>query len=64
MDVIMKEMDVEMGVEMVMLKKLNLLPFFLILLILLITLLLINLNLLFQLPLFLSYNFSLYYHNL
>jgi hypothetical protein len=51
--------NVEMSVEMVMLKRLVLLVFFLILFILLITLFLINLNLLFQLPLFLSYNFSL-----
>lgn len=51
--------NVEMGVEMVMLKGLVLLLFFLLLFILLITLLIINLNLLFQLPLIPSYNFSL-----
>jgi hypothetical protein len=62
--VIVGVVDVEMGVEMVMLKKLILLVFLFLLFILLITLLLINLNLLFQLPFFLSYNFSLYYHNL
>jgi hypothetical protein len=60
MRVIVMEMDVEISVEMVMLKRLVLLPFFLILFILLITLLIINLNLLFQFPLFPSYNFSLY----
>jgi hypothetical protein len=53
-------MNVELNVEMVMLKRLVPLPFLLILFILLITLLIINLNLLPQLPLFPSYNFSLY----
>jgi hypothetical protein len=48
--------NVEMGVEMVMLKELELLVFFLILFILLITLLIINLNLLFQLFLLFHYN--------
>jgi hypothetical protein len=51
--------NVEISVEMVMLKRLVPLVFFLILFILLITLFLINLTLLFQLLLFLSYNFSL-----
>jgi hypothetical protein len=64
MRMVMGVVNVEMSVEMVMLKRLELLVFFLLLFILLITLLIINLNLLFQLPLFLSYNFSLYYHNL
>jgi hypothetical protein len=64
MRMIMGVVNVEMRVEMVMLKGLVLLVFFLLLFILLITLLIINLNLLFQLPLLLSYNFSLYYHNL
>jgi hypothetical protein len=59
MRMVMGVVNVEMRVEMVMLKGLVLLVFFLILFILLITLLIINLNLLFQLPLFLSYNFSL-----
>jgi uncharacterized membrane protein len=59
MRMIMGVVNVEMRVEMVMLKGLVLLLFFLLLFILLITLLIINLNLLFQLPLFLSYNFSL-----
>jgi hypothetical protein len=63
MRMVMGVVNVEMGVEMVMLKELELLVFFLILFILLITLFLINLNLLFQLPLFLSYNFSLYSYN-
>ena len=53
MDVIVGMVNVEMSVEMVMLKELELLVFFLILFILLITLLIINLNLLFQLPLIL-----------
>lgn len=48
MRVIRRVLNVEMIVEMVMLKRLILLVF----------LFLINLNLLFQLPLFLSYNFS------
>jgi hypothetical protein len=48
--------NVEMRVEMVMLKELDLLLFFLLLFILLITLLIINLNLLFQLPLIPSHN--------
>jgi hypothetical protein len=56
--------NVEMGVEMVMLKGLVLLAFLFLFHILLHILFLINLNLLFQLSLFLSYNFSLYYHNL
>jgi hypothetical protein len=56
--------NVEMGVEMVMLKGLVLLAFLFLFHILLFILFLINLNLLFQLLLFLSYNFSLYYHNL
>jgi hypothetical protein len=51
MRVSLVEMNVEISVEMVMLKELIPLPFFLILFILLITLLLINLNLLFQFPL-------------
>jgi uncharacterized membrane protein len=59
MRMVMGVVNVEMSVEMVMLKGLVLLLFFLLLFILLITLLIINLNLLFQLPLFLSYNFSL-----
>jgi hypothetical protein len=59
MRMVMGVVNVEMRVELVMLKKLILLLFFLLLFILLITLLIINLNLLFQLPLFLSYNFSL-----
>jgi hypothetical protein len=62
--VIVVEMNVEISVEMVMLKGLVLLVIFLLLNPLLFILLIINLNLLFQLPLFLSYNFSLYYHNL
>ena len=66
LDVIMMEMDVEMSVEMVMLKELDLLVFLSIPNLLLFILLIINLNLLFQLPLSLitfrytSYNFSLY----
>jgi hypothetical protein len=48
MRVVMAVVNVEMGVEMVMLKELALLVFFLILFILLITLFLINLNLLFH----------------
>jgi hypothetical protein len=64
MRVIVRVVDVEMRVEMVMLKGLVLLVFLFLLFILLFILFLINLNLLFQLPLFLSYNFSLYYHNL
>jgi hypothetical protein len=59
MDVIVGVVNVEMSVEMVMLKELDLLVFFLILFILLITLLIINLNLLSQLFLLLSHNFSL-----
>jgi hypothetical protein len=59
MRMVMRVVNVEMRVEIVMLKGLVLLLFFLLLFILLITLLIINLNLLFQLPLFLSYNFSL-----
>jgi hypothetical protein len=53
------EMGVEMGVEIVMLKKPSPAVFLFLLFILLFILFLINLNLLFQLPLFLSYNFSL-----
>jgi hypothetical protein len=56
MDVIVMMWNVEMGVEMVMLKELVLLAFLFLLFILLFILFLINLNLLFQLPLFLSYN--------
>jgi hypothetical protein len=59
MRMIMRGVDVEMGVKMVMLKGLELLVFFLLPNFLLFILFLINLNLLFQLPLFLSYNFSL-----
>jgi hypothetical protein len=59
---VMGVVNVEMMVEMVMLKGLVLLVF--LFHILLHILFLINLNLLFQLLLFLSYNFSLYYHNL
>jgi hypothetical protein len=62
--VIMGVVNMEMRVEMVMLKGLVLLPFLFLLFLLLFILFLINLNLLFQLLLFLSYNFSLYYHNL
>jgi hypothetical protein len=51
MRVIVVEMNVEISVEIVMLKRLVLLVFFLIIFILLITLLIINLNLLFQFPL-------------
>ena len=58
MDVIVGVVNVKMGVKMVMLKELVLLPFLILLFILLFILFLINLNLLFQLPLFLSYNFS------
>jgi hypothetical protein len=64
LDVIMMKMDVELNAEMVMLKRLELLVFLSIPNFLLFILFLINLNLLFQLLLFLSYNFSLYYHNL
>jgi hypothetical protein len=59
MDVIVGVVNVEIGVEIVVLKELVLLPFFLLLFILLITLLIINLNLLFQLFLLFHYNFSL-----
>jgi hypothetical protein len=59
LDVIMRVVDVEISVEIVMLKRLDLLPFLILILILLFILFLINLNLLFQLPLFPSYNFSL-----
>jgi hypothetical protein len=59
MRMIVGVVNVELRVEMVMLKRLVPLLFFLLLFILLITLLIINLNLLLQLPLFLSYNFSL-----
>jgi hypothetical protein len=51
MRMVMRVVNVELRVEMVMLKGLELLLFFLLLFILLITLLIINLNLLFQLPL-------------
>jgi hypothetical protein len=54
--VIVGVVNVEMGVEMVMLKRLVLLVFFLLLFILLHILFLINLNLLFQLPLIPSHN--------
>jgi hypothetical protein len=54
--VVMGVVNVEMRVEMVMLKGLELLLFFLLLFILLITFLIINLNLLFQLPLIPSHN--------
>jgi hypothetical protein len=64
MGVVNVEMSVEMSVEMVMLKGLVLLLFLSIPNFLPFILFLINLNLLFQLLLFLSYNFSLYYHNL
>jgi hypothetical protein len=63
MRMIVGVVNVEISVEMVMLKRLDLLLFFLLLFILLFILFLINLNLLFQLPLFLSYNFSLYSYN-
>jgi hypothetical protein len=56
MRMIMGVVNVELRVEMVMLKRLVLLVFFLLLFILLITLLIINLNLLFQLPLIPSHN--------
>ncbi|WP_147320175.1 hypothetical protein [Chitinophaga silvisoli] len=64
MRMVMGVVNVEMSVEMVMLKGLVLLAFLFLFHILLHILFLINLNLLFQLLLFLSYNFSLYYHNL
>jgi hypothetical protein len=57
--VIVVVVNVEMGVEMVMLKGLDLLVIFLLLNLLLFILFLINLNLLFQLFLLLSHNFSL-----
>jgi hypothetical protein len=60
MRMIVVVVNVEISVEMVMLKGLDLLPFFLILFILLITLLIINLNLLSNLSFLISYNFSLY----
>jgi hypothetical protein len=56
MRMVIRVVNVEMMVEMVMLKGLDLLLFFLLLFILLITLLIINLNLLFQLPLIPSHN--------
>jgi hypothetical protein len=56
MRMIVGVVNVELRVEMVMLKGLVLLVFFLLLFILLITLLIINLNLLFQLPLIPSHN--------
>jgi hypothetical protein len=59
MRMVMRVVNVEMRVEMVMLKGLELLVFLSIPNFLLFILFLINLNLLFQLPLFLSYNFSL-----
>jgi hypothetical protein len=61
--VIVGVVNVEISVEMVMLKRLDLLVFLSIPNFLLFILFLINLNLLFQLPLFLSYNFSLYSYN-
>jgi hypothetical protein len=61
--VIMGVVNVEISVEMVMLKRLVLLVLLSIPNFLLFILFLINLNLLFQLPLFLSYNFSLYSYN-
>jgi hypothetical protein len=64
MRMVMRVVNVEMRVEMVMLKELVPLVFLFLFHILLHILFLINLNLLFQLLLFLSYNFSLYYHNL
>ena len=64
LDVIMMEMNVEISVEMVMLKRLDLLVFLSIPNLLLFLLLIINLNLLFNLSFLISYNFSLYYHNL
>jgi hypothetical protein len=57
MRMIMGVMNVEMDVEMVMLKRLILLVIFLLLNLLLFILFLINLNLLFQLFLLLSHNF-------
>jgi hypothetical protein len=63
MRMVMRVVNVEMRVEMVMLKRLVPLAFLFLFHILLHILFLINLNLLFQLLLFLSYNFSLYYHN-
>jgi hypothetical protein len=59
MRMIVVVVNVEISVEMVMLKGLDLLAFFLLPNFLLLILFLINLNLLFQLPLFLSYSFSL-----
>jgi hypothetical protein len=59
MRIVMGVVNVELRVEMVMLKGLELLAFLFLFHILLHILFLINLNLLFQLPLFLSYNFSL-----
>jgi hypothetical protein len=56
MRMVMGVVNMEMGVEMVMLKRLVLLVFLFLLFILLITLLIINLNLLFQLPLIPSHN--------
>jgi hypothetical protein len=64
MRMVMGVVNVELRVEMVMLKGLDLLVFLSIPNFLPFILFLINLNLLFQLLLFLSYNFSLYYHNL
>jgi hypothetical protein len=59
MRMVMGVVNVEMRVEMVMLKGLVPLAFLFLFHILLHILFLINLNLLFQLLLFLSYNFSL-----
>nr|UWF94530.1 MAG: hypothetical protein [Bacteriophage sp.] len=56
MDVIVVMLNVEMSVEMVMLKGLIPLPFLFLLFILLFILFLINLSLLFQLPLIPSHN--------
>jgi hypothetical protein len=64
MRMVMGVVNVELRVEMVMLNGLVPLAFLFLFHILLHILFLINLNLLFQLLLFLSYNFSLYYHNL
>jgi hypothetical protein len=59
MRMVMGVVNVEMSVEMVMLNELVPLAFLLLFHILLHILFLINLNLLFQLPFFLFYNFSL-----
>ena len=60
MDVIMGVVNVEISVEMVMLKRLDLLVFLSIPNLLLFLLLIINLNLLSNLSFLISYNFSLY----